>query len=121
MDDENGASLTTIDTHMATKSPEQQAAMSRMREFLRTLLPDAEEVISYGMPAFKQKKVLVFYEAFSKHLGFYPTAGPIHAFEADLKASGLVYSKGAVQLPFAGDWPEELLKKMVQYRQQQVG
>ncbi len=62
--------------------------MNRMREFLRTLLPDTEEVISYGMPAFKQKKVLVFYEAFSKHLGFYPTAGPIHAFEADLKASG---------------------------------
>ena len=113
--------MTTIDTHMATKSPEQQAAMSRMREFLRTLLPDAEEVISYGMPAFKQKKVLVFYEGFSKHLGFYPAAGPIQAFEADLKASGLVYSKGAVQLPFAGDWPEELLKKMVQYRQQQVG
>ena len=113
--------MTPIDTYMATKSPEQQAAMNRMREFLRRLLPDAEEVISYGMPAFKQKKVLVFYESFSKHLGFYPTAGPIHVFEADLKASGLVYSKGAVQLPFAGDWPEELLKKMVQSRQQQVG
>jgi uncharacterized protein YdhG (YjbR/CyaY superfamily) len=113
--------MTPIDTHIATKSPEQQDAMNRMREFLRTLLPNAEEVISYGMPAFKQKKVLVFYEAFSKHLGFYPTAGPIQAFEADLKASGLVYSKGAVQLPFAGNWPEELLEKMVQFRQQQVG
>ena len=95
--------------------------MNRMREFLRALLPNAEEVISYGMPAFKQKKVLVFYEAFSKHLGFYPTAGPIQAFEADLKASGLVYSKGAVQLPFTGNWPEDLLEKMVQFRQQQVG
>jgi len=113
--------MTPIDTHIATKSPEQQVAMNHMREFLRTLLPDAEEVISYGMPAFKQKKVLVFYEAFSKHLGFYPTAGPIQAFESDLKASGLVYSKGAVQLPFAGDWPEELLEKMVQFRQQQIG
>jgi len=113
--------MTPIDTHIATKSPEQQVAMNHMREFLRTLLPDAEEVISYGMPAFKQKKVLVFYEAFSKHLGFYPTAGPIQAFESDLKASGLVYSKGAVQLPFAGDWPEELPEKMVQFRQQQIG
>ena len=113
--------MNTIDTHIATKFPEQQAAMNRMREFLRTLLPNAEEVISYGMPAFKLKKVLVFYEGFSKHLGFYPTAGPVQAFEADLKASGLVYSKGAVQLPFAGDWPEELLKKMVQFRKQQVG
>jgi hypothetical protein len=33
----------------------------------------------------------------------------------------LVFSKGAVQLPFAGDWPEELLEKMVRYRQQQIG
>jgi len=113
--------MNLVDQHISRKKAEQQAAMNRMREFLRTLLPEAEEVISYGMPAFKQKKVLVFYEAFSKHLGFYPTAGPIQAFEADLKASGLVYSKGAVQLPFAGDWPEDLLEKMVQYRQQQVG
>ena len=113
--------MNPVDQHISRKKAEQQAAMNRMREFLRTLLPEAEEVISYGMPAFKQKKVLVFYEAFSKHLGFYPTAGPIQAFEADLKASGLVYSKGAVQLPFAGDWPEELLEKMVQYRQQHAG
>jgi len=113
--------MNPVDQHISRKTEEQQVAMNRMREFLRTLLPEAEEVISYGMPAFKQKKVLVFYEAFSKHLGFYPTAGPIQAFEADLKASGLVYSKGAVQLPFAGDWPEELLEKMVQYRQQHAG
>jgi len=33
----------------------------------------------------------------------------------------LVYSKGAVQLPFTGNWPEELLEKMVQFRQQQIG
>ena len=113
--------MTPIDTHIATKAPEQQAAMSRMREFLRRLLPDAEEVISYGMPALKQKKVLVYYEAFSYHLGFYPTGGPIKAFEAELKASGLVYSKGAVQLPFVGAWPEDLIAKMVQFRKQQVG
>lgn len=113
--------MTLIDTHIAAKTSDQQAAMVRMREFLRILLPNAEEVISYGMPAFKQKKVLVFYEAFSKHLGFYPTAGPIKAFEADLEASGLVYSKGAVQLPFSGEWPEALLEKMVQFRLQQVG
>ena len=110
-----------IEQHFSTKSLEQRTAMVRMRVLLRGLLPDAEEVISYGMPAFKQKKVLVFYEAFSKHLGFYPTGGPIHAFEADLKASGLVYSKGAGQLPFTGNWPEELLEKMVQFRQQQIG
>jgi len=113
--------MNPVDQHISRKTAEQQVAMNRMREFLRTLLPEAEEVISYGMPAFKQKKVLVFYEAFSKHLGFYPTAGPIQAFEADLKASGLVYSKGAVQLPFAGEWPAALLEKMVQYRQQHAG
>jgi len=62
--------MNPVDQHISRKTEEQQVAMNRMREFLRTLLPEAEEVISYGMPAFKQKKVLVFYEAFSKHLGF---------------------------------------------------
>ena len=109
-----------IEQHFSTKSREQQAAMARMRAVLRALLPDAEEVISYGMPAFKEKKVLVYYEGFSKHVGFYPTSGPIKAFEADLDASGLVYSKGAVQLPFEGEWPEELLARMVAYRQDQI-
>lgn len=113
--------MTPIESHIAAKTPEQQAAMVRMRAFLCERLPEAEEVISYGMPALKQKKVLVYYEAFSNHLGFYPTGGPIKAFEAELKASGLVYSKGAVQLPFAGAWPEDLIAKMVQFRKQQVG
>ncbi|HBB48421.1 MAG TPA: hypothetical protein DCZ44_02165 [Flavobacteriaceae bacterium] len=91
------------------------------RAFIRTQCPNAEEVISYGMPAFKETKVLVYYEAFKNHVGFYPTAAPIVRFEEELKASGLTFSKGAVQLPLTGVWPEALLIQMIAYRQEVAG
>lgn len=110
-----------VDAHISTKSPLHQEAMRRMRAFIRTKCPNAEEVISYGMPAFKETKVLVYYEAFKNHLGFYPTAAPIVHFEEQLKTSGLTFSKGAVQLPLTGDWPEALLTQMIVYRKEVAG
>ncbi len=105
-----------VDTHISNKSPLHQEAMHRIRALVRKELPREEEVISYGMPAFKDAKVLLYYEAFKGHLGFYPTAAPIVHFERELKASGLTFSKGAVQLPLQGEWPEELLIRMIAYR-----
>ena len=110
-----------VDAHISTKSPLHQEAMHRMRAFIRAQLPNAKEVISYGMPAFKETKVLLYYEAFKNHVGFYPTAAPIVHFEEELEASGLTFSKGAVQLPLTGVWPEELLSRMITYRQEVAG
>jgi uncharacterized protein YdhG (YjbR/CyaY superfamily) len=110
-----------VDAHISAKSPLHQDAMHRMRAFIRAQWPNAEEVISYGMPAFKETKVLVYYEAFKNHVGFYPTAAPIVYFEEELKASGLRFSKGAVQLPLTGFWPEELLSRMIAYRKEAAG
>ena len=70
------------------------------------------------MPAFKQGAVLVYYAANKAHTGFYPTPGPLKAFAEELS----VYksSKGAVQFPYDKKIPTTIVKKMVQYRLQEV-
>src|SRR6266404_6056872 len=68
-------------------------ALSEIREAVRSVVPpDAVEVISYGIPAFKRKKVLVWYAGFAKHCSLFPTAAVIEAFEDELK--GFTISKG---------------------------
>ena len=88
--------------------------LEKMRALIREELPDAEECISYNMPAYRRKKVLVYFAAGKNHLGFYPTPGPIEQFAEELKEYHT--SKGAVQFPYAKPLPEELIRKMIRYR-----
>lgn len=93
------------------------AILDTMRSVIQKAAPKATEVISYGMPAFKQNKVLVWYAAYSRHIGFYPTPEVITAFKDQL--SSYKTSKGAVQFPLDAPLPTALIKKMVAYRLKQ--
>ncbi len=104
----------SIDEYIDSFPPEIAAKLSQMRQVIRQAAPKAAEVISYGMPAFKQNRVLVYFAAAKKHLGFYPTSGPIEVFKTDLKAYST--SKGAIQLPLEGALPVALIKKIVRHR-----
>jgi len=66
------------------------------------------------MPAFKLNRVLVYFAAQRKHIGFYPTASGISAFEEEL--SQFKHSKGAVQFPIDEPVPLELVRKVVRFR-----
>ena len=72
------------------------------------------EVISYGIPAFKHKKILVWYAAFSDHCSLFPTASVIKAFKKELK--DFHTSKGTIHFPVDKPLPAALLKKMVKAR-----
>ena len=72
-----------------------------MRAVIRSAVPaEAVEIISYQIPAFKTKKVLVWYAAFSEHCSLFPTASVIEEFKDEL--AGLTISKGTVQFPWEG-------------------
>lgn len=88
--------------------------LRQMRATIQKAAPKAEELISYGMPAFKYKGMLVWYAAYSKHIGFYPKPSALLAFKKEL--SGYKSSKGAVQFPLDKPLPVMLIKKMVQFR-----
>lgn len=64
---------TSVEEYFSWFSPEIQAKLQQIRDTLSAALPEAKEVISYLMPAFKTSEVLVYYAAAKSHLGYYPT------------------------------------------------
>lgn len=111
---ESGNKPQSIDEYIDSFPEEIAVKLNQMRQAIRQAAPKATEVISYGMPAFKQNRVLVYFAPAKKHMGFYPTAGPIEYFKADLKAYST--SKGAIQFPLDKALPIALIKKIVRYR-----
>jgi len=104
----------SIDEYIGTFPKEIRSKLESIRKAVKEEAPDAKEVISYGMPAFKLNRVLVYFAAQRKHIGFYPTASGISAFEEEL--SQFKHSKGAVQFPIDEPVPLELVRKVVRFR-----
>lgn len=104
----------SVQEYLDTADEKEKPYLEKMRALIREEIPDAEECISYNMPAYRRKKVLVYFAAGKNHLGFYPTPGPIEQFAEELKECHV--SKGAVQFPYAKPLPEELIRKMIRYR-----
>lgn len=100
----------TVDEYIATFPENIQVILETMRSTIKQAAPKAEEVISYNMPAFKFHGMLVFYAAYKKHIGFYPTS-IIRFFKDDLVAYKT--SKGAVQFPIDKVLPIRLIKNIV--------
>jgi uncharacterized protein YdhG (YjbR/CyaY superfamily) len=76
--------------------------------------PEATETISYRMPAFKYKGILVWFAAFSDHCSLFPTASIIEAFKNELK--GYSISKGTIHFPLDQPLPAILVRKIVKAR-----
>ena len=88
--------------------------LSQIRKVIREAAPDAEEIISYGMPAYRLEGNLVYFAAFKNHIGFFPTASGIRKFEKEL--GKFKHSKGTVQFPLDMPIPVALVKKIVKFR-----
>ena len=104
----------SIQEYFSWFPPEIQAKLQQMREILQQALPEAEDVISYHMPAFKTTEMLVYYAAAKSHLGFYPTSSGVINFKEEL--ASYVTSKGAIQFPYGEDLPEQLIVAIAQFR-----
>ena len=90
-----------------------------MRDAIRSAVPqEATETISYGIPAFKDKGILVWFAAFSDHCSLFPTAAVIEKFKPQLK--GFSTSKGTIHFPLDQPLPIALIKKIVQARVAQL-
>jgi uncharacterized protein YdhG (YjbR/CyaY superfamily) len=105
----------STDEYIAAFPKSIQVILKELRQAIRDSAPDAEEIISYGIPTFDlNKKHLVHFAAYRNHIGFYPTSSGINAFKKDL--SPFKTSKGTVQFPLDKPIPLELIKKIVKYR-----
>jgi uncharacterized protein YdhG (YjbR/CyaY superfamily) len=92
-----------------------QEVLRKLRAIIRSAAPDAEEMISYQMPAYKFHGMLVGFAGYKNHCGFYPWNGHTAAdFEKELE--GYKTSKGAIQFPLDAPLPEKLIQKIIKTR-----
>lgn len=105
----------TVDEYIGGFSEPALGRLIRMRSLIRSVLPkEATETIGYQIPAFKHKKILVWFAAFSSHCSLFPTAAVIDALNDELR--GFTTSKGTIQFPMDKPLPAALIKKIVKTR-----
>ena len=104
--------------YMSAPSPHRET-MLEMRNRILEIIPDAEEVVSYGMPAFKlDGRVLAGLLANKKHVGYYPFSGSIlHLFPGELAKFST--TKSAIHVPVDKPLAKGLIKKLIRARIQQ--
>jgi uncharacterized protein YdhG (YjbR/CyaY superfamily) len=108
----------TIDEYMMGFPPEIQALLEQVRATIQRAAPEAHEVISYGMPAFKQHGYLVFFAGFKAHIGMYGnTTAALEAYKDELV--GFVGPKGSLKFPYKRPIPLDLIGRIVQIRVQE--
>ena len=94
----------TVDAYLAAVPEPARSAITEIRAAIRSVVPpEATEIISYKIPAFKHKKVLVWYAAFANHCSLFPTAAVIDTFKDELKDFST--SKGTIHFPLDKPMP----------------
>lgn len=106
----------TVDEYFAGLTGEQKQALSMLRATIMSVVPaDAQEVISYSMPAVKYKGILVYYSAFANHYSLFPgSKGTLAKFANEIEPYKA--SVGTMQFMYNKPLPEALVKKIVEER-----
>jgi uncharacterized protein YdhG (YjbR/CyaY superfamily) len=103
-----------IDIYIEQFPAAAQKQLKNIRAIIKTAAPNAEEVISYKMPAYQLNGMLVYFAGYKAHIGFYPTASAIQHFLP--KIQDYKHSKGAVQFPIDKPLPKALIEEIVAFR-----
>lgn len=104
-----------IDEYLAGVPEPARSTLNKIRAMIRSAAPpEATERISYRIPAFEYKGMLIWFAAFSGHCSLFPTSSMIEKFKDDLKR--YVISKGTIQFPVDKPLPATLVKKIVKAR-----
>jgi uncharacterized protein YdhG (YjbR/CyaY superfamily) len=103
-----------IDNYIESFPPVVQKQLTNIRAIIKAAAPEAQELISYGMPAYKLNGMLVYFAGYKAHIGFYPTPSGIKHFLPKIQA--YKHSKGAVQFPIDQPLPKGLIQEMVVFR-----
>ncbi len=104
----------TVDQYIRSFPGPVRAKLERLRKLVHEVVPEVEEKISYGMPAFTRNGTLVWFAAHTQHIGFYPTARGMARFKSEL--SKYKSSKGAVQFPMDEPLPLGIIRRIVAFR-----
>ena len=110
-----------IDEYLGTLDEPKRATLAQLRNTIVAIVPDAEQCISYGMPAFKLRgKTIAGFAAFKSHLSYVPHSGSVIATLHDDLAP-YETSKGSLKFAVDKQLPKRLVKKLVIARMRELG
>ena len=115
MQPESAPAPKTVDEYMAGVPPKFRAVLQRLRKTIKAAAPDAEEVISYRMPAYRQNGMLIYFAAFKDHCSLFGVSHTIRRkFSPELKP--FVAGKGTYQFTPEHPIPADLVTRIVKTR-----
>lgn len=108
--------FTTVDEYIASRPAAARKALRKLRGIVRKALPDAEEAISYQIPAYRlHGRILVFFAGWSEHYSLYPAGSRLSpALKKELAAYKL--SRGTIRFELSRPIPESLITRIVKFR-----
>jgi uncharacterized protein YdhG (YjbR/CyaY superfamily) len=104
----------TIDEYLGALPEDVRRRLQDLRAAIKAAAPDAEERISYRMPAFDLGGILVYFAAFKDHISLFPTASGVEAFRRELAPYRA--SKGTIHFPLDRPLPLKLVARIVKFR-----
>lgn len=107
----------TIDQYIAASPAPVRPILEQIRRVVRTAAPEAEEVVSYRMPAFRLHGILVYFAAFKSHIGLYPPVSGDDRIEKAL--ASYAGPKGNLKFPLDRPIPYDLIRRIVRLRVRQ--
>lgn len=105
---------TTVDEYLAVAPEAGQSHLHRLREILRSVAPDAEELLKWNTPFFVEPRFLFAFSAHKAHLNFTPNTEGLEPFRSELE--GYQTTQGSLQVRYADPLPEDLIRRMAEHR-----
>ena len=109
-----------VDEYLAALAEPKRETLERLRNTILEIVPEAEQCISYGMPAFRlDGKVVAGFAAFKHHLSYFPHSGSVLPELTD-DLAGYTASKGTLKFAVDKPLPKALVKKLIAVRRRQL-
>jgi uncharacterized protein YdhG (YjbR/CyaY superfamily) len=110
------ATANPIDEYLATLDEPKRTTLRSLRDTIMAIVPEAEQCISYGMPAFKLRgKTIAGFAAFKSHLSYLPHSGSVIPQLAE-ETAAYTFTKGSLHFPVDEPLPEALVSKLLEAR-----
>ncbi len=107
-------SVKTVDEYIQSFPPQVRAMLIKIRQTIKKAVPQAEELISYGIAGYRYHGMLIYFAGFTNHVSVYPAPRGAAEFKKELAA--YKGGKGTVQFPRDKPVPLDLVKRMVRFR-----
>ena len=109
----------TVDEYINSLPDRTKKELTKLRNKIKEIVPDAVESMTYGMPGYKlNNKPLVYFAGWKDHIGFYPTPNGMEQFDKEL--APYKTGKGTAQFPLDNPLPFGLITRIVKYREEET-